>query len=930
MIGASLGAYRITGKLGEGGMGEVYRARDTKLSRDVALKILPASLATDADRLARFKREAQVLASLNHSNIAQIYGLEDSTATHALVLELVDGPTLADRIASGPMAVADALPIARQIAEALEAAHEQGIIHRDLKPANVKVRPDGTVKVLDFGLAKALAANASSAIADAMSSPTVTTPAMTALGVILGTAAYMSPEQAKGRAADKRADIWAFGVVLFEMLAGRPLFAGDSVVETIGLVATRDPDWSQLPASTPGSVRRLLARCLTRDPRHRLRDIGEARIALAGADAGETDAATPAQLAAAPAVRWRALWIAGAAALAAIAVAVGWYLGSRDAPASSTTAPPFQAEIVPTPADAFGRFSSQRVFTFTPDGRALIYASTDPTARLLYRRDREASAAVPIAGTEGAYGPFVSPDSVWVGFFADGRMKRVPIGGGAPQTIHDMRSATAPDALGFGWSNEVGPGREMGYGAAWLPDDSIVYGRFVGGLWRISVTGGPPTPLTTSTSEGEVAHRLPQALPGGRAIVFTAVRGLLANQGSSVEAIDLVSGTRTTLMNDATDGRYAAGGHLLFARSGALYSIQFDAATLQTSGEPVRISDDVMHAIGGGSPGRASGVAQYDVSIDGTLAVLRGGTIATTPRQLVWVSAGGKIDPLPLDPAPYLGPRLSPDGAQIALTTNTELLIIGVRDGISTPLARHVIFPVWTADGSRVLVGARGTQVPQDIQSLSLSGGAPETIVTGPHPLWPSSVSRDGRFLAYVESNPKTGNDIWVAGLAPKSPPVAVMTTPASETHPTFSPDGQWLMYAVGDGDASGVYVRQFPGPGRVERIAREGASTPIWAHDGKSILYESTPSQPNPASRGARQITRVPIDTSGDRVRIGSAEVFATMAFASSTPVSGFEISRDQRVLATMTAPRPAGADAVSPALQLTLHANLARAARK
>ena len=926
MIGASLGAYRITGKLGEGGMGEVYRARDTKLNRDVALKILPTALATDADRLARFKREAYVLASLNHSNIAQIYGFEDSSATHALVMELVDGPTLADRIASGPIAVADALPIGRQIAEALEAAHEQGIIHRDLKPANVKVRPDGTVKVLDFGLAKALDANASSAMVGAMSSPTVTTPAMTALGVILGTAAYMSPEQAKGRAVDKRADIWAFGVVLFEMLAGRPLFAGDSVVETIGLVATRDPEWSQLPASTPAGVRRLLARCLTRDPRHRLRDIGEARIALAGAEAGETDAAASAQLAAAPAVRWRALWIVGAAVLAAIAVAVGWHLGSRDAPRSASTAATFQAEIVPTPADAFGRFSSQRVFTFTPDGRALIYASTDPTARLLYRRDREASAAVPIAGTEGAYGPFVSPDSAWVGFFADGKMKRVPIGGGAAQTIHDMRSATAPDALGFGWTNEVGPGREMAFGAAWLPDDSIVYGRFIGGLWRISVTGGPPTPLTKGASEGEVAHRLPHALPGGRAIVFTVVRGLLANQGSSVEAIDLVSGARTMLVNDATDGRYVAGGHLLFARNGALYSTQFDAATLRTSGEPVRISDDVLHAIGGGSPGRASGVAQYDVSIDGTLAVLRGGTIAAAPRQLVWVSRGGKIDPLPLDPAPYLGPRLSPDGAQVALTTSAELLIIRVRDGISTPLARDVIFPVWTADGSHVLVGVRGAKVPQDIQSLSLSGGAPETVVTGPHPLWPSSVSSDGRFLAYVESNPKTGNDIWVVGLAPKSAPVAVVTTPASETHPTFSPDGKWLMYVVGDGDASGVYVRPFPGPGRVERIAREG-STPIWAVDGKSILYESIPSQPNPSAPGTRQVTRVSIDTSGDRVSIGSAEILATVAFASSTPVSGFDISRDnQRVLVTMTAPRPAGADAVSPALQLTLHANLRR----
>ena len=932
MIGRSLGSYQVVAKLGEGGMGEVYRARDTKLNRDVALKILPPAFAADPDRLARFKREAHVLAALNHANIAQIYGFEDTSATHALVMELVDGPTLADRIAQGPIPLTEALPMARQLADALEAAHELGIIHRDLKPANVKLRGDGTVKVLDFGLAKALDTTTAN---DSLNSPTLTSPAMTAVGVILGTAAYMSPEQAKGRVVDKRADIWAFGVVLFEMLSGRVLFAGDSVVETIGFVATRDPDWTLLPAATPASVRRLLVRCLTRDPKHRLRDIGEARIALAVAERGEEDPvagavpALPVADADASAFRSsRTAAVVGAIALVAAALAAGWYWGSRGAATPLAAVAPFQAEIVPTPPDAFARNTSQRSFTFTPDGRALIYANSDPNARRLYRRDREATAAVPIAGTEGAYGPFVSPDNAWIGFFADGKMRRVPVGGGEAQTIHDMRSRAAPDALGFGWSSEIGQGRELGYGATWLTDGTIVYGRFFGGLWRVSVNGGPPTSVT-KVDDGEIAHRLPHALPGGRAILFTAVRDLLVNHGASVDALDLATGSRTRLIDDATDGRYA-GGHLLFVRNGALYSMRFDLASLETSGEPVRIADDVMHAVSGGSPGRASGIGQYDVSVDGTLAVLRGGTFTAAPRQLVWATREGKLDPLPVEPAAFLGPRISPDGTRLAVTNAAGLMIIGLRDGIATPLEKEVIFPVWSHDGAKVFVGLRRDRVRQEIHSVSLAGGALEPIVTGTNPLWPSSVSRDGRFLAYVESNPTTGNDIWVIGLMPKSAAVAVVATPASETHPMFSPDGKWLVYVVDDGDASGVYLRPFPGPGRVERITRERGSAPIWAPDGKSILYESL-QQPTPSSPIVRQVTRVAIDIGGDRISLGTPEVFKTPSSQSSTPVSGFDINSDgTRALIMIDPPRPAGETPALPTLQLTVHADLAGAARK
>jgi serine/threonine-protein kinase len=913
-------------------MGEVYRARDTKLKRDVALKVLPLEFATDRERLARFQREAEVLASLNHSNIAHIHGIEESTpaagseqpAMTALVMELVEGQDLSQRIARGPIPLDEAVSIAKQIADALEAAHEQGIIHRDLKPANVKVRDDGVVKVLDFGLAKAMDPNAGRGVnlanpgapegTPSSLPPTMTSPAMTAMGMILGTAAYMSPEQAKGRAADRRADIWAFGVVLYEMLSGRQLFDGDSVAETIGFVTTRDPDWSALPASTPPSLRRLLARCLTRDPKLRLRDIGEARIALADAAPSVHDAAAPPIP---PRLLPRAALIAGTLALIVVATGLGWYWGSRTSGTPSVGVMPYRAEIVPTPANAFERRSTANIFAFTPDGGTLIYASTDPASRMLYRRERNSQVAVPIAGTEGAYGPFVSADGASLGFFANGAMRRVPIGGGAPQMIHDMRAAGAPDSLGVAWASELGPARELGYGATWLQDNGIVYGRFSGGLWRTSATGGNPSPLTKA-GDGEIAHRLPRALPGGRAILCTVIRDTIAANDSSIEAVDLATGARTLLMDNATDGRYASGGFLLFARRGALYSVRFDATSLKVSGEPVQISDDVMHAIGGGRPGQASGAAQYEVSPEGMLAVISGGTNVPAARLVVWVERGGKIVPLSRDPAGNLGPRLSPDGARIALRKAPDIVVMDARDGISTPLLSNGLFPVWSHDSTRVLIAQRTANGRQEIYGVPLAGGAPEVVVSNPNPLWPSSVSSDGKLLAYVESNPVTGHDIWVMGLSPRTPPVSIVATPASEGYPMFSPDGRWIVYAVeeAEGDANGIYLRPFPGPGRAERIAGAGATAPIWSRDGSAILYGRL------ASDGAtlHEIVRIAVDTRGERPRVGPTVIFAAGAFNRSTPVSSFDVTLDGlRILTTMDAP-PAAGTASAPSIGRTI----------
>jgi serine/threonine protein kinase len=924
--GSRIGPYEIAAQIGQGGMGEVYRARDTKLDRDVALKILPQSFASDPDRLMRFEREAKTLASLNHPNIAHIHGFEEAGVVRALVMELVEGDDLSTHIGRGPMALAEALSIARQISDALEAAHERGIIHRDLKPANVKVRADGTVKVLDFGLAKILTPDSGLGTLDnGSSASTLTSPAMTAMGLILGTAAYMSPEQAKGGPVDKRADIWAFGVVLFEMLSGRRLFRGDSVVETIGLVATRDPDWTTLPASTPAGVRQLLARCLRRDPKHRLRDIGEARIALAEADTMSAPDLTAALPVSNSTTRVRTMAVA--LVFVALVAASGWYLYFGTRRSGTVGIPsPFHAEIVPTPADAFGRQSTTRVFTYTPDGRTLIYASTDPAARKLYRRDRDADVAVPIAGTDGAYGPFVSPNGTAIGFLTDGRMMRVPVGGGTAQLVRDFRAASAADRdrVGLGWVAELGPSQEIVYGATWLQDDTIVYGRFTGGLWRIGADGGTPTPLTTVSRDREIGHRLPQALPGGRAILCTVVRDLISRQGSTIEAVELSTGARTKLVDDGTDGRYVPGGYLLFARNGAVYAVRFDPETLETSGEPAKVIDRVMHAIGGGSPARASGVAQFDVSSDGIVAVLPGGMITSAPRILVWVSAGGKPEPLPVPAGGFLGPRLSPDESRIVARNAPEISIIGVKDGIATPLLKDGLFPVWHPDMSKVYVAWRKT-TRQEIYSVPLAGGAPSLVASSESLLWPSSVSRDGKFLAYVESNATTGNDIWVVDLSPAGAPTAIVATPANEAYPAFSPDGKWLVYTAGEGATSEIYVRPFPGPGRPERISRDGGTAPVWSHDGRTILY----GRMSDAQATLRDIVRVPIDVTGDRVISGTPSVFASGAFSWSTPVAGFDVTKDgKRILTNVTvAPTPGapGSPSVGRTLQLIFHANLA-----
>ena len=554
-------------------MGEVYRARDGTLQRDVALKILPESVATDPDRLARFRREAQVLASLNHPHIGAIYGFEESTSVHALVLELVEGPTLADRIGQGAIPIEEALPIARQIAEALEAAHEQGIIHRDLKPANIKLRPDGTVKVLDFGLAKLTAPNMTAGASSMSLSPTITSPAMmTGIGVLLGTAAYMSPEQAKGREADKRSDIWALGAVLYEMLTARRALIGDDVPETLAAVLRQDIDWTALPHSTPAAVRNLLRRCLERDARRRLRDVGEARIVC-------DDPATftgVADVSAAPiARRWHPFITIIVALTAAVAGGLVWFATRSVHPRLSALM------ITPEAEDAASLSLNQLDFAILPDGSGIVYVGRDGTT-LLFRPLDVVTPRVLFVGLP--HGPFVSADSKWVGF-VDGRteLKKVPIAGGAAVSVARIDG--------------------LPRGAAWAADGAVVLASsgLTAGLQQIPADGGPAHALTTpDRTKGERAHLWPDLLPDGHSVLFTitAVTGGL--EGAQIAVQDLQTSARKIVLTGASGARYLSSGHLLYASKGTMMAVPFDLSTLTRHGAPVAIVPDIVITRTGG------------------------------------------------------------------------------------------------------------------------------------------------------------------------------------------------------------------------------------------------------------------------------------------------------------------------------------------
>jgi serine/threonine-protein kinase len=786
-------------------MGEVYRAKDTKLGRDVALKILPASFTNDPERVARFRREAQMLASLNHPHIAQIHGLEDVDGTQFLVLELVDGESLDKRIARGRIPVDEALGIAKQIAEALEAAHEKGIIHRDLKPANIALNNDGTVKVLDFGLAKAVEATSGPSV-DAMNSPTITSPAMmTGVGVILGTAAYMSPEQAKGRAADKRSDIWAFGCVLYEMVTGRRLYDGDSVSETLAAVLTQEPAWEQVPIH----VQRLLRGCLQKDPGQRLHDIADAELLLSLDDALQQPPGKSSS---------RVGWKVAAAALAVLATLALW----RAARPVETKSPSLVRLDLDLGPDVLLRSAAGSVVILSPDGTRLAFVSqgTDGTRRLFTRRLDEPRAAR-LTGTEGAYTPFFSPDGQWVGFFAQGKLKKTRIDSGEPVSLCD-----AP----------------AGRGGSWGEDGNIIATLdALGGLSQVPAEGGKPVPVT-DLSPGEQTHRWPQVLPGAHAVLFTASSNYGNFDEAAVAVVSLNDHRKKTLLeHGGMYPRYLQSGHLVYVTKGTLFSVPFDLERLEVRGPPI-VAEHV-------SRNSNIGDAQIDFSRSGTFVFRTGGTEGLTTIQ--WLDAAGKTVSLGIEPAIYYAPHLSPDGSRLASVVNqgasSELWVYDWQRGGKTLLLRSdgaLTSPVWNPGGQFVVFQAAGGT----LWTRADGAGKPQPLTRG-NTQYPSSFTPDGTRLAFSELTNEGGEIRTVpvesaSGQLRAGEPQVFLKTATANAWPTFSPDGRWLAYADAEAGRYEVFVRAFPDTNTKVQISTAGGMMPVWSRMGHELFYRTEDQQ--------------------------------------------------------------------------------------
>lgn len=790
-------------------MGEVFRARDSRLKRDVALKVLPTSALQDLDRRARFEREAQVLASLNHTSIAQVFGVELDGDSMVIVMELVEGATLADRMARGPVPVDEAIAIAAQICDGLEAAHERGIVHRDLKPANVKIRPDGSIKILDFGIARVLTNDAP---ADSANSPTVLG-ARTDSGAILGTAAYMSPEQARGRAIDKRTDIWALGCVLFEMLSRTRAFPGDSAADIVAAIVHKEPDWSALPASTPSNIRDLLRRCFEKTPKDRLRDAGDAKFELTRPPAAVIGGAgsAPAAMRLSP-----ILWFAAGGIAAALLLLITPLAQLLTTPGK---APAVARSVIQLPPGTSLALSRGSAVAISPDGRTLIFAGKANNKVQLYRRALDAYDATPIAGTDGATNPFLSPDGRWVGFFAEEKLKKVSLDGGAPITITSVTNAR---------------------GETWASDDTIfVTPTNAVGISRVSAQGGELAAVT-SRDKDQLSHRWPFALPGSSTLLYTIwndlgwepARTVVQKAGGAQKALIAGGGYAHYIRDTGTRG------YLVYARSEGLMATGFDESSLSLTSQPVPLGDSVITNLSGG--------AHFDLSAAGTLAYVPG-AIGEADRSLVWVTLDGKATPAISIHGLSRVWSLSTDGHRV-VRNNTigatrdvwiDDLSLGISARVPT-LAGGFSSAAIFAPGGKSLVFARDAPNTNIFRRSLEDNGTEERLTTSDLAQIPTGISPDGQTVAFVTYEPTTGSDIWMLSLADKSVKPFVKTS-AIEGSAVFSPDGRWVAYQSNDSGRFETFVRPFPAGQPVVRVSTDGGIFPIWSPDGRSLLYRNT-----------------------------------------------------------------------------------------
>ena len=900
-------------------MGEVYRATDSRLKRQVAIKILPSALASDPDRLARFQREAEVLASLNHPHIAAVYGLEDvqstasSHASKALVMELVEGPTLADLIAGtptparasgggygtptrlprwGPRApralnIDEALAVARQIAAALEAAHEQGIVHRDLKPANIKVRDDGTVKVLDFGLAKLTdvgVAGRGSQV-DLSNSPTMTTPPMTGMGIILGTAAYMSPEQARGRVVDKRTDVWAFGAVLYEMLTGARAFDGEDVTEMMASVVKSTPNWAALPADTPPHVVTLIQRCLEKDRSARIGDIAVARFLLSE-HAPAMAARTPtAPATTTPFARYRALtWpvvILLISALALITDAISDWQRSRG---TANTPGVARLQMSVSPAEQFPGSNSaylrpaHTAMALSPDGRQVVFAARSGAVTQLYVRALDVAAAKPLPGTEGAAAPFFSPNGDWIGFWVGNTLKKVPASGGPPATIAEVS--------GVGW------------GASWAPDGTIFFAAGTG-ISKVSADGGTPTIVTTA--DGAERHVLPRVLPDGDALLFTAVTSDDWEK-ATVAVLSPDDAERRVLITGGSDARYEATGHLLYMKNGTLMAVPFDLRRQEVTGTPVAMIANVMHSVTTGNSDDETGAGQFAISSAGTLVYLEGGVAVLPPGTMMFVDRTGSAQPIAAaGPGSYLGPRLSPDGQKIALASRrersriTDVWVYDVERGTPTRVTFDGgAFPIWSPDSKRLAVGGL-TLINAD------GSGKVERVAAGEKMQFPASWASDANLLVFLQETPGGANGIWVVPMEGERKPKLFIESRFQLWHPDLSPDGRWMAYASNESGMYEVYVQPYPGPGEKIRVSTAGGMDPIWSAKGRELLYRSFTPEGGQLFFSAAVRSLGPFRTEPPRLMFQAK----TGEYDTTAPERSWDVSADgKRFLLVKTAP--------------------------